>query len=140
MNNYVKAKVIQLGLVLVEVFFLTACSGDVNGVPEPRVSSKDSIEAGRYLIASYGCGSCHFIPGVPGANAMAAPPLEAFYQRSYIAGRLPNTWKNLTKYIQDPQQIEPDSAMPDLGVTEEEAQEIAAYLYHQTTLIDRLNR
>src|SRR5437868_1697515 len=96
---------------------LSACSGTVNGVPEPRSSSDSDVAAGRHLIASYGCGSCHSIPGIPGADAMAAPPLDHFYERSYIAGRLPNTWDNLTKWIQNPQQIEPDNAMPDLGVT-----------------------
>jgi len=94
------------------------------------------VTAGRGLIARYGCGACHAIPGVPGADAMAAPPLDHFYQRSYIAGRLPNTEENLIKWIQVPQQIEPGTAMPNLGVTQDEARDIAAYLYHQPSLSD----
>jgi cytochrome c1 len=111
------------------VFALCACSGQVNGVPEPRAASGESIEAGRRLIANYGCGTCHTIPGVPGADAMAGPPLERFYERSYIAGELPNTPDNLVKWIQNPQQVEPGTVMPNLGVTEAEAHDIAAYLY-----------
>jgi hypothetical protein len=68
------------------------------------------------LIAEYGCGSCHTIPGVPGADATAAPPLERFYERTYIAGKLANTKENLALWIRDPQEIEPGTAMPDLGV------------------------
>src|SRR4051794_38015764 len=97
----------QLGVVVAVVLVLAACSGQVNGVPEPRDISADQIAAGRQLIARYGCGSCHAIPGVPGADAMAGPPLSRFYQRSYIAGRLPNTEDNLIRWIQNPQQVEP---------------------------------
>jgi cytochrome c len=129
--NEVKSKTFLLSFVVVITFLLSACSGEVNGVPEPRAASDRDIETGRQLIASYGCGSCHSIPGVPGADAMAAPPLNCFYERSYIAGRLPNTWENLTQWIQNPQQIEPGTAMPDLGVKKAEAEDMAAYLYHR---------
>jgi cytochrome c len=135
-----KSKTFHLGLVIALLLFLSACSGDVNGLPEPHYAPSDKVEAGRRLIASYGCGSCHSIPGVAGANAMAGPPLAHFYERSYIAGKLPNTQENLVKWIQDPQQIDPGTAMPNLGVTEDEASDIAAYLYHRLTLIDRIKR
>jgi cytochrome c len=126
-------------LALATVFALlsSACTGEVNGVPEERASSSDSsVQNGKQLIASYGCGSCHTIPGIPGADAMAAPPLTRFYQRSYIAGRLPNTWENLISWIQNPQGVEPGTAMPNLGVSETDARDIAAYLYHQQTILD----
>ena len=71
---------------------------------------------------------------------MAAPPLDRFYQRSYIAGRLSNTSENLSKWIQSPQEIDPGNAMPDLGVTADEAKDIAAYLYHDPTIDDFIYR
>jgi cytochrome c1 len=117
----------------------TGCTGKVNGVPEARYSSEANVEQGKQLIASYGCGSCHSIPGVAGANAMAAPPLDHFYERTYIAGRLANTWANLMQWIQAPQSVDPDTAMPDLGVSEVEARDIAAYLYYEPSLIEILN-
>jgi len=135
-----KSKAIQLYFVVVLVSLLTGCSGGVNGVPEPRSASERSIAAGRRLMASYGCGACHSIPGVPGADAMAAPPLNCFYERIYIAGRLSNTGENLTKWIQNPQLIDPGTAMPNLGVSQEEADDIAAYLYHQPSFWERSNR
>jgi len=124
-----KAMIFYPVLLIALALILASCSGDVNGVPEPRPGSENEISNGRRLIASYGCGSCHIIPGVPGADSMAAPPLRCFYQRIYIAGRLPNTKENLVKWIENPQQVEPGTAMPNLGVTEEEASDIAAYLY-----------
>ncbi len=125
-----------LGIVVVMVLFLAACSAGVNGMPEPHPASQSSIEAGRRLIVSYGCGTCHTIPGVPGAIGKAAPPLYRFYERSYIAGELPNTEENLIKWIRDPQQMEPGNAMPDMGVSEEDARNIAAYLYHQPSIVE----
>jgi cytochrome c len=124
-----KSKAILLLFTIAVMIFLSACTGEVNGVPEPRAASVSVITNGRRLIANYGCGSCHTIPGVPGANSMAAPPLKCFYQRSYIAGRLANNKENLVKWIQDPQEIEPGNAMPDLGVSEDEAGDMADYLY-----------
>ena len=136
-----RPKIIWSFVTLIVLLILagTACTGEVIGVPEERYSPEANIDNGRRLIASYGCGSCHSIPGVPGANAMAAPPLDHFYERTYIAGRLPNTWANLMLWIRDPQSVEPDTAMPTLGVTEIEARDIAAYLYYEPPLIDILN-
>ncbi len=51
-------------------------------------------------------------------------------QRSYLAGSLPHTPENLVRWIQDPQGVEPGSAMPDLGLSREEARAVVAYLYH----------
>ncbi|MBK8020793.1 MAG: c-type cytochrome [Chloroflexi bacterium] len=84
---------------------------------------------GRAAIRSYGCGSCHSIPGVTGANSLVGPPLNEFYKRHYIAGNLPNQADNLIRWIMNPQAIEPGTAMPYMGVTEADARHIAAYLY-----------
>lgn len=88
-----------------------------------------NAEHGKQLIESYGCGACHMIPGVHAARGMVGPPLEYFAERTMVAGELANTADNLTRWIQHPRQIEPGTAMPDLGVTQDEANDIAAYLY-----------
>ena len=124
------SRLISFSLIVAVALILSSCTGDVNGVPEPRAASSNNIANGRRLMASYGCGSCHTIPGVPGANSLAGPPLKCFYQRTYIAGRLANTKENLMQWIQNPQQIVPGNAMPDLGVSKAEAGDIADYLYN----------
>lgn len=83
---------------------------------------------GQDLLVSYGCGSCHTIPGVKGADALVGPPLTSFSKRSYIAGQLSNTPDNLVRWIQNPTEVEPGTAMPDLGVSAEEARNMTAYL------------
>ena len=84
---------------------------------------------GWQLMQTYGCGTCHVIPGVVGAQGTVGPPLTDFGRRQYIAGTLPNTPDNLIHWLQDPQAIEPGTAMPGLGVTPAEARDMAAYLY-----------
>ena len=84
---------------------------------------------GAALISWYGCGACHSIPGVPGANSLVGPPLEHFAQRGYVAGMLRNTPDNLIRWIRDPQKIVPGNAMPALGIDSRDAHDIAAYLY-----------
>jgi len=86
-------------------------------------------DRGRAAIQMYGCGSCHTIPGVRDADGMVGPPLMFWSRRTYIAGEVPNTPEFLIRWIQMPQAIEPGTAMPNLGVTEGRARDIAAYLY-----------
>jgi cytochrome c len=86
-------------------------------------------ETGRDRILHYGCQACHTIPGVPGASALVGPPLIHWSKRVYIAGELPNTPENLMKWLQHPPQVEPKTAMPDMGVTQTDSRDIAAYLY-----------
>lgn len=88
-------------------------------------------DVGRKLVATYGCASCHRINGVSDNPGNLAPPLKNWKRRKYIAGVLPNTPENLVRWIVAPQKILPGSAMPDYGVTEIEAWEMANYLYTQ---------
>ena len=84
---------------------------------------------GARAIRHFGCGGCHSISGLRFATGTAGPPLEGFANRVYIAGRLPNTPEHLAAWIQSPGSIDPQTAMPDLGVSSAEARDIAAYLY-----------
>lgn len=88
-----------------------------------------SERRGARLIDSYGCGSCHIIPGIAEARGKVGPPLSGFAERAYIAGRIANTESNLVAWLVNPQQIDPQTAMPNLGVTAQEARSMAAYLY-----------
>ena len=93
------------------------------------VSSIGNPMHGKELILGYGCGGCHVIPGVHAARGMVGPPLLYFSQRTMIAGELPNTPANLVRWIENPKAVEPHTAMPDLGLTEDQAYDVAAYLY-----------
>src|SRR5437764_14093609 len=75
-----------------------------------------------------GCFSCHDIPGIAGAQGRVGPPLTHMAARAYIAGVMPNTAENLILWIRWPQGILPNSGMPNMGASEAETRDIAAYL------------
>ena len=81
------------------------------------------------LMIRYGCAGCHTIPGVPGADGLAGPPLNSLSRRIYIGGVLRNTPENLLAWIVNPRSANPGTAMPVTGITEREARDVAAYLY-----------
>jgi cytochrome c2 len=86
-------------------------------------------EAGRLLMTRYGCSSCHEISGVPDARGTVGPSLTGIAERSLIAGKLPNTPANMIRWIREPQSISPGSGMPNLGASEKDARDMAAYVY-----------
>ncbi len=83
---------------------------------------------GQQLLARYHCGTCHTIPGVAASRGQLAASLAQFGRRSYIAGRVANEPAMLVRWIVSPASIVPDTAMPDMGVSEPDARDIAAYL------------
>lgn len=113
--------------VLVTVLTLSACS-DETSKPWRSVANGD-LERGRTALTSYGCVACHTIPGVRGSNSLTAPPLIGISHRSHLAGMLENTPENLRFWIQHPRRINPHTAMPEQGVTDQDASDMAAYLY-----------
>jgi cytochrome c2 len=83
---------------------------------------------GAKLIAEKGCGACHMIPGIAGANGLVGPPLTLMGRRIFVAGLLRNTPQNLAAWVLEPQRFVPGNAMPSTGLTESEALDVAAYL------------
>ena len=83
---------------------------------------------GRLALHQYGCNMCHEIPGISGPPALVGPPLDGLARRTYIAGVLSNTPANMLLWIQRPQSVKPLNAMPDLGVSDEHARDMIAYL------------
>jgi cytochrome c len=84
---------------------------------------------GKLAIVNYGCDTCHNIPGVRTATATVGPPLSQIAVRSYLAGRIDNTPENMIKWVRQPHSVDPQTAMPETGVTERDGRDIAAYLY-----------
>ena len=103
--------------------------GDSPRAESPALASAGSPAAGRDAIVVHGCGSCHRIPGIPNANSLVGPPLDSWSGRSFIAGTLPNSQENLQRWLADPQEVRPGSAMPDLDLSDDEIADITAYLF-----------
>jgi len=114
--------------VVVGILVLAACTSTPGREPPPQVPGGDP-QRGAQLIEQLGCGSCHVVPGVRGADGLVGPPLIHWSRRGFIAGELPNNATNLIRWLMDPQSVEPGTDMPNLHVSQGQARDIAASLF-----------
>lgn len=91
--------------------------------------SQSAPERGKAAIDHYGCASCHTIPGIRHANGLVGPSLDRIASRTYIAGVLQNTRANMLRWIKDPPKVDDKTAMPNLRVSDDDARDIASFLY-----------
>jgi cytochrome c len=115
-------------LFIIAVALLAGCAHR----PDDRaaqVTTGGDVHRGAAAIERYGCGSCHIIPGVSGAHGLAGPPLSGVANRTYIAGVLQNTPDNMMRWIRNPHDVDEKTVMPNVGVTPQDARDIAGYLY-----------
>ena len=119
---------LALGALLAPLLAAGACDRhDVK--QQAAMLAQGSPDRGRALIPQYGCGSCHTIPGVSGANSLVGPPLAGIASRAYIAGVLTNEPQHMVEWIEDPPAVDSLTAMPNMHVSDRDAHDIAAYLY-----------
>jgi cytochrome c len=118
-------------LILMLVIFLLAAGCGRRDVPriEGDIIPAGDPDRGREAMTEYGCIACHTIPGVTRGDATVGPSLEDWAERTTIAGRFPNTPEYLINWIMNPQEMDPGNVMPDVGVPEVIARDMAAYLY-----------
>ena len=109
------------------VALATAVTAGCSGSGSAPHGSGDA-RAGRAAIERYQCGACHVIPGVADARGTVGPPLVRYGKRVYLAGKFPQDPQLLARWIRDAPSMDPRTAMPATGVTEDEARDIAAYL------------
>jgi mono/diheme cytochrome c family protein len=102
-----------------------SCGVELQG---PSAHSIGDAVLGKRALGQYACNSCHTIPGVTGAAVHVGPPLAGFARRARIAGTLANSPDNLVLWLRETQRVKPMTAMPQLGVGEQDARDIAAYL------------
>lgn len=87
------------------------------------------VAAGRAAIVRLGCGACHVIPGIAVATGQVGPTLDGVAGRAMIGGRLANDPANLAIWIRSPQHVSPGTGMPAQPMSQQQARDIAAYLY-----------
>ena len=121
------ARLAALAPVLLMAILLAGCD-EANQEARASVADGDP-ERGASLIVEVGCGSCHTIPGIRGANALVGPPLDHMGRRIFIAGLLRNNPDNMLTWLKNPQAVVPGNAMPYMALSDEQARDIAAYLY-----------
>ena len=116
----------QNGLLLL-VSVLSGCTGG-KALSSYRVATGGDAARGEQVIVQYKCGSCHTIPGIENARGVFGPPLNHMARRSVLAGDFPNEPQTLVRWVMSPTAMKPETAMPDLGLSETQARDAAAYL------------
>lgn len=124
MNRGTSCSLLRCAL-LASTLMLGACGE--RGVA-PTAGLNGNPERGRLALTQYACQSCHRIPGITGSDVHVGPPLDGLAGRTHIARSLPNTPENLVRWIRDPRQVDPATAMPMMGVSQADAVDMSAYL------------
>jgi cytochrome c2 len=127
----------QATAALAAILFVGALGGVIYKYAEQRTMVRAHAAAatggdpgrGESMFIQYGCGSCHSAQGVRTATGSVGPPLDGIATRVIIAGHLANNPGNMERWIRDPQQVSPGTAMPDLKIGEGDARDITAFLY-----------
>lgn len=103
-----------------------------SGQSPPSPSVTGSPEEGRRLVTEKGCIACHTIASVPNALGAVGPVLDGIgdpANRPKIAdGRLENTPENIKTWLSDPPAVKPNTAMPNLGLSQQEIAHLIAFL------------
>ncbi len=119
----------KFSAIVAALAFVLASCGRNEAEHIAEVTTGGDIHRGAAAIERHGCGSCHVIPGISGATGLAGPPLSGIGSRIYVAGVLQNTPSNLMRWIENPKAVDEKTVMPNMGVTDQEARDIAGYLY-----------
>ena len=110
--------------------------------PEPELSLEQASAArGRALLDAKGCGSCHALSGAPALEGGGARPTSAGSGAGGVETRgavalAPDLRftrdrfraAELVRWLRDPRAVKPDTLMPLVPLTADEAGDMAAYL------------
>lgn len=108
---------------------LASSSAAVERASATREATREGDPArGRIALQQYACVTCHVVPGVAGAVHPVGPTLDGIAHRKYLAGVLPNSREAMVEWLRFPQRVAPGTAMPDLGVSHQDALDLAAFL------------
>jgi mono/diheme cytochrome c family protein len=126
------ASVATVSLALATTTWLVGCGSHSDLEPKadfpPRVPGGDA-RRGALALREHDCGVCHVIPGIAGARGRVGPSLAEYSRFPYLAGKLPNQPGLLVRWIADAPSLAPQTAMPPIAMNEQDARDIAAYLY-----------
>lgn len=125
------AGIVVAALACIGLVFIVMGASTMLRAPDfrPQDVPGGDVERGRKALVEYKCGACHTIAGVEGANGTRGQPLAGLSLRNDIVGVLPNTPDDVVQWIRDPKSIYPQTNMPNLNVTPEDALDMVAYLY-----------
>lgn len=94
----------------------------------------ESVNEGRELFLNetfaqgQSCISCHAIKGTEAAGVIGPNLTHLASRDRFAGGMLEMNEENLKEWLEDPPAIKPGSLMPDLGLTDDQIDDLTAYL------------
>jgi cytochrome c len=125
------------GLILLTIGTALVAGAGLYGGNQARLRAQANASTrgdrirGEVLIYRYAFGICHIIPGIHGAVGRGGPDLTHVGQCPILAGSLSSDPGMMVRWLMHPQLLSPGSGMPEKGMEERQARDIAAYLYAQ---------
>jgi cytochrome c2 len=89
------------------------------------LSSISFAQSGEELYNTRGCASCHEM------QVAGCPDLTALKEDDKVAGVLDVTPENISKWLENPQEVKPGTAMPPSGLNEEQRLKLANWLINE---------
>lgn len=113
-----------------EVHDLLAAAGQLPKAPAGAPAGASPAEKGQATFLTRGCTGCHTIDSLKdkGATGTVGPNLTHVASLSQIAGVLPMSEENLKKWLKNPPGVKPGTLMPNLGLSDEEINDLVAFL------------
>ena len=102
--------------------------------PVAKPDTGPAAEGYKIFTGKGGCLACHTVVGIEGAEARVGPNLTHLKSRARFGGYVfDNTAENLRSWVDDPSAMKPmrpedGTGMPDQGLSEEELDQIVAFL------------
>ena len=95
---------------------------------QQRGVEDQAVTAGRHVFEHQACMNCHTVAGTTARGAFG-PDLTHLMSRATIAaGAAANTPDNLRAWIRDPNTFKPGALMPAMQLSDQETDEVVAYL------------
>jgi len=108
-----------------------AASSDGKPAASAGASITGDAAAGKDLFLRKGCVACHIAQGVQGATGTIGPNLNGIgdpVKRPKLTDGGTNTPEHIREWIKDPQKLKPGTMMPNLQLSDKEADDLTALL------------
>ena len=92
--------------------------------------TSEETKRGRELFRQLACAGCHTVQGLTGGKFPGAPELTHVASKPSIVGGLltPVNEENLRRWISNPPAVKPGTAMPNLGLSEQQVNDLVQFL------------
>jgi cytochrome c2 len=128
-QRWLKGLVLALGALALSG--LLACQPTPSNSAAPAAALSGAAADGKQLFVTKGCVACHRAPGVPEASGTIGPNLKGVGDPKVtpkIAATIDNTPDNMKRWVMNPQAMKNGTSMPNLGLTDDEATRLVAFL------------